>query len=452
LSAQLEAKTDHAPQFSEIVVNNSPEEIMSNIRTNAARGLIELDNHEPVATPLMIVGGGPSLHAFLPTLKAFKPECHVLAINGAYKFLRSHGVKCEHFLMIDSRIDNLVHIEQPSDDTNHLLASQVHPAVFDALSDHRVTMFHMSTATAHEALRGRKQFNFLAAPIGMSSIHAIYAAAALGYRTLLLFGYDFSVSAEGNYAYPQPLNDADYQLDIPLNGKVFRTTLAMARTAEQFGKVIGPIITACNLDVRLYSDGLLSEMIAVATSDAPIATKERDKYEAIWQLDEYRKVSPGLRYVDEALEALKMEPGASIADFGCGTGRCAKWFAERGFVATGVDIAGNCLEESVTFVQAALWDADALPPVDYGFTTDVMEHIPPDQVDATLAAIHRACAKGCYFNIDTIPDSFGVFIGRTLHMTVKPAEWWEAKLRALWPNVERIRLDDPQQAVFVVRK
>lgn len=432
------------PSFFELPVNNSRQAIVDNIRINARRGLPELKQSEWNAIPLMIVAGGPSLHEFLPIIRAYKPDCHILAVNGAYKFLRAQGIEPEHFILIDSRADNVTHVDSPYEETNHCLASQVHPDVFEALRDHQVTMFHLGTATALEAAPGR---SYLTAPIGMASVHAIYVGAALGYRTQFLFGYDFSRSSQSSYAFPQPLNDTDEFLDITLAGKTYRTTLALARTAQQFVQAISPVMRACELNVQMYSDGLLSAMLQVVQSEA----NEREKYEGIWKVDSYRRISPGLASVEQALDLLKMPQGSSIADFGCGTGRCVKWFQDNGYRAVGVDIAGNCLEEDVPFVQAALWDAAKLPAVDYGFSTDVLEHIPTDHVLDVLKAIHSSVSVACYLNIDTIPDAFGVQIGQHLHLTVMPAAEWLQVLSTVWRDVQCIGHDE-RQAIFVCRK
>ncbi len=446
--AVLETAWETSPSFFELPVNNDRDSIIANVRTNAARalpGLPSRSEHRWLEKPLIVVAGGPSLHDSLPILKAFRPDCHVLAVNGAYKFLRSHGVDPEHFLLIDSRAENLTHVDSPHEDTNHCLASQVHPRVFEALRDYRVTMFHLGTETTREALKG--SYDCLTAPIGMASVHAIYLGAALGYRTQLLFGYDFSQKPGQTYAFEQPMNKDDSCIEVTLNGKTYRTTLALARTAQQFQLAISPVIRACELDIRMFSEGLLPDMLRQPPADEE---SERQKYEEMWRVEAYRKVSPGLESVEEAIALLDMSPGESIADFGCGTGRCVKRFEEQGFDAVGVDIAGNCLEEDVPFIQAALWDSDRLPYVDYGFSCDVLEHIPTDKVRDTLKAIYDSCSVGCYLNIDTIPDSFGVLIGKTLHETVMSAESWEILLRELWPRVDSY--PGERQAVFVCRK
>lgn len=440
-------ETSPALYFLELPVNNDRESIVENVRINAARGLPELQQQAWTDKPLIVVGGGPSLHDYLPFLKAFRPDCHVLAINGAYKFLRSQGIAPEHFLLIDSRPDNVIHVDSPHGGTNHFLASQVHPKVFEALRDHNITLFHLGTEATYEALKGTGEHTFSAGPIGMASVHAVYLGAALGYRTQFLFGYDFSHKAGETYAFEQPMNKDDDAFEVTLNGVKYQTTLALARTAEQFAKAITPIISGCNLDIRMFSSGLLPEMLKIAMNPTT-AESERSKYEQIWKLDAYRKVSPGFDDLDRALASLCPWEGSSVADFGCGTGRVVAELIRSGYRGIGVDIAGNALEEDVPFVQQALWEP--LPMVDFALCTDVLEHIPTERVRDTLASISEAVEEACYLNIDTIPDSFGVNIGQRLHLTVMPAAWWEAELKRVWPSVQLVS-DDGRQAVFVCK-
>jgi hypothetical protein len=399
---------------------------------------------------LAIVAGGPSLHDYLPILRSFVSDCHVLSVNGAYKFLRSVGIESNYFTLIDSRRENVVHVDSPHEGTKHFLASQVHPDVYDSLRDFDVTMFHLATETGIEATKHLPDpKSYLVSPIGMASVYAVYLGAALGYKKIFLFGYDFSHKEGEAYAFNQAMNKDDKPFEVTLGGKKFKTTMALARTAEQFVRAIAPIINGRGLDIRVLSDGLLPEVIKAGLESTE--ESERAKYEDIWRVDLYRKVSPGLGDVPEAVRLLRMPEGASIADFGCGTGRCVKAFADKGYKAIGVDIASNALEEDVPFVQATLWDAEKLPKVDYGFSCDVLEHIPPTRVRDVLQAIYDACEIGVYLNVDTIPDSFGAWVGRTLHETVLPGEQWESLLKEFWPHVERIPADE-RQAVFVCRK
>lgn len=429
-------------------VNNGRDAIVANIRSSLDRGLPVLRQQPWTDTPLAIVAGGPSLADYLPILAAMRADVRVLAVNGAYKHLLAAGIVPDYFMLIDSRECNATHVEAPHERTQHYLASQVHPEVFDRLAGYRVTLLHLGTSTAVETVSD-PDADFLTAPIGMASVHAVYLGAALGHRNQFLFGYDFSRKGEESYAFEQPMNKDDEPITITLDGRSFVTTITLARTAEQFAKAIRPVMLGCELSVQVFADGLLPAILEAAQKPAT-EESERTKYEQMWRIDAYRKVSPGLESVIDAVQKLDMQYGRSVADFGCGTGRCAKWFEDQGFDAVGVDIAGNALEEAVPFVQCTLWDSEKLPSVDYGFSVDVLEHIPTERVMDTLQAIHDACRIGCYLNIDTIPDAFGVVIGKTLHLTVQPAEWWEARLKAIWPEVDSY--PGERQAVFVCRK
>src|SRR5690606_28508505 len=144
--------------------------------------------------------------------------------------------------------DNVVHVEAPHPGTMHYLASQVHPVVYEALRDYDVTMFHLATETGIEATKHLPDpKSYVVAPIGMASVHAVYLGAALGHRRMFLFGYDFSHKAGETYAFDQKaLNRDDESLEVTVNDKTFRTTLALARTAEQFHRAIAPVVKTHN--------------------------------------------------------------------------------------------------------------------------------------------------------------------------------------------------------------
>ena len=76
-----------------------------------------------------------------------------------------------------------------------------------------------------------------------------------------------------------------------------------------------------------------------------------------------------------------------------------------------------------TFVQ---WDLTNPIPMeaDYGICTDVMEHIPTEDVFRVITNIMESAHK-VFFQISTIDDSMGELIEQPLHLTVKPHSWWE---------------------------
>lgn len=162
---------------------------------------------------------------------------------------------------------------------------------------------------------------------------------------------------------------------------------------------------------------------------------ERDKYQRMWRHDAYRNFSPGECLLEDILNKLQIKLNATVIDFGCGTGRAAQKLSERGYRILAIDFADNCLDRNikVPFLAADLTD---LPQVtaDYGICCDVMEHIPTRYVDDVLAGIARS-VKAAFFSIALCPDAFGAVIGEPLHLTVKPIEWWDEKLRQHFPAV-----------------
>lgn len=160
-----------------------------------------------------------------------------------------------------------------------------------------------------------------------------------------------------------------------------------------------------------------------------VTTEERQKYETMWADPRYSERSPGMRFLDDAMAKLNMQPGATVVDLGCGTGRVAQALSEQGYSVTAVDIAPNaCTEFSGTFVQACLWDLPArIPKFDYGFCADVLEHIPTDKVPDTLKNIARV-AGTVYFQIANFECHMGDEHGLHLHLTVKPMGWWQEAL------------------------
>ena len=167
---------------------------------------------------------------------------------------------------------------------------------------------------------------------------------------------------------------------------------------------------------------------------------EQAKYEKVWTHDRYRQNAPGEKRVAHAIKALGMPIGSSVIDFGCGTGRPAFALQKLGFTVIAVDHAANCLDTQVkgmlNFCQHCLWELPDDLTAEYGFCTDVMEHIPPDYVELTLASIRKAVGA-VYFQISTRPDGLGKpLIGEPLHLTVQNKDWWEEQLRLHWVDVD----------------
>ena len=171
-----------------------------------------------------------------------------------------------------------------------------------------------------------------------------------------------------------------------------------------------------------------------------LAVQEKNKYEKVWTYGVYRENAPGEHLVNDAYDRLEMQPGQYLFDFGCGTGRAAQKFEEEGLEVIAIDHAANCLDRDkhgFTFLQYCLWDLPEDLCGEWGFCTDVMEHIPTEKVSKVLQNIKEICTKGVYFQIALRPDNMGPrILGEPLHLTVKDAGWWTEELFKHWRYVE----------------
>lgn len=182
--------------------------------------------------------------------------------------------------------------------------------------------------------------------------------------------------------------------------------------------------------------GIFGAAPIVTIGKAPPMTEQR-KYERMWERKEYRQVSPGEQVAQVFLAQAKPKRGAKVIDLGCGTGRGSLMLALLGGMdVTMLDFAHNCLDDDIKPMLEAqkhvmrFQTADLTKPLkveaEYGFCTDVMEHIPTVDVDKVLDNALAAC-QHVFFQISTVDDVCGALIGHPLHLTVKPYEWWLQK-------------------------
>lgn len=166
--------------------------------------------------------------------------------------------------------------------------------------------------------------------------------------------------------------------------------------------------------------------------------QEREKYRKAWAIPSYGDFAPGLHELAGALKWMQPTQGASITDWGSGSGKASDALVDRGFKVRMVDIAANAYRgKHGPVIEACLWDLPAtLEATDYGYCTDVMEHIPPERVDAVLSGIAQRTTKACFFQIALYHDRFGAQVGAPLHLSVFPPAWWVERLGNHFARVE----------------
>ncbi len=95
---------------------------------------------------------------------------------------------------------------------------------------------------------------------------------------------------------------------------------------------------------------------------------------------------------------LAMQPADVVLDLGCGSGRFGVWSLDTGAHVVGIDTGSVFAREARSNVDLVVGELRRLPFGDgsatKAYTVDVLEHLSPDGLKATLAEIGRVLAPG----------------------------------------------------------
>lgn len=402
----------------QVICNTSDEEIYGNIRENSKNHENWLKVEDPHDDIAVLCGSGPSLADTLEDIRRLSDSgAKIFAMNGAAKFLHQNGITPDYQVMIDARKQTADLIGPAK---KHLLASQVHPECF--LRAPNAQLWHLQVGNIENEFPDYEDAYCLIGGAASVGNTATCLAYAMGYRNLKIYGYDSCHKEGKGHAFHQKMNDGDPCAIVSFNGKEYMASLTMKLQAERFQETARALEeSGCHIEVHGY--GLLPDMW-----NTPVEKlTEQEKYVRMWSHDAYRTVSPGEESVNTFLEIVR--PDGFVIDFGCGTGRAALKIKEYGCFVMLLDFTENSRDEAA--IDLPFRQHDLLEPIPYrakyGYCTDVMEHIAPENVDRAIRNIMDS-AKSTFFQISTVPDAMGAIIGQQLHLTVQPFAWWEKKL------------------------
>lgn len=180
-----------------------------------------------------------------------------------------------------------------------------------------------------------------------------------------------------------------------------------------------------------------------------IQTTETEAYAELWgSVSAYKRISPGEQYA-RVFHDLVADPGATVLDAGCGEGRGLVALADLGYRVAGVDLTDAGLSVAAKthpFIAQSLWH-DLKPAVyllhvqqptvfrsesvDYVYSCDVLEHLPEQFTMLAVQRMLEVTETGAFFSIYFNQEGYGPWIGRALHLTVRPFVWWRDSLREL---------------------
>jgi hypothetical protein len=426
--------------------NTPDEEIVRNIRASRDRpGTKWLAEPGPVKDrTLLIVGSGPSAWAALAQLEL--GDYDVMALNGAYGALLDAGYAAPmYYAQLDARAFNLPFLRKTSHGTKYLLAAQVHPDIFDALAGHDVTTFHLNTETEQQVFGGTEGL-FLGSAGGTIGTTAIALGGLLGYRHIIVIGYDSSFGPAGSHMVPQSQNAKQPTIEVEFDGKWYTTTATMAGQVNEYLDWLNALQnTWPGLAVDHIGEGLLYDYVQAAVlhsaiAQAPVSREEElAKYDVIYNSDpEYRSTQKRLAGVRRALESV-YAPNLSYLDVSCGRGETLDLARSVGFESvSGTETVRSLVESRADVTEAVLPDT-RLPGkcADVVSLIEVIEHLVPDDVEPALRELERLARKYIIISAATSP-SFHNFV--SLHPSARPEREWDALLRKTYPSAEVARL------------
>jgi len=410
-----------------VVLPNTPDdEIRRNIKINSARDLEWMARHEPHDGVAILVGGGSSINDHVDTIKGTKGT--VFAMNGASKWCGENGIEVDYQFILDAKEETQLLVDHNA--KQHIFGSQVNPKTMESVSDPIVWHCHTGNDIEKDfpqekVDKGGYVLLSGGSAVGNSSMTVVYA---LGFREFHIFGFDSCHKEAKSHAYEQPMNRFIPTVQVKWAGKTYTSSVAMKAHAEDF-QVTSQALKRLGCKFTLYGDGLLQQMYRMPPSS------EKEKYQLMWQYPSYRTVCPGEHVVDAFLDIA--DPDGIIIDYGCGTGRTSLALSNRGHDVMLLDFTDNSRDPEACDLPFVQWDLTNPIPMkaDYGICTDVMEHIPPEDVLTVINNIMESAHK-VFFQISTIDDSMGELIEQPLHLTVKPHSWWENLFCALGYKVD----------------
>ena len=139
-----------------------------------------------------------------------------------------------------------------------------------------------------------------------------------------------------------------------------------------------------------------------------------------------------------ALISFSKEIGAESAiDYGCGKG------LQYGKVFTLVgDGWPTTLEAALGYIVTKYdpavpqFETPPAGPADLVWCTDVLEHIPEEDIPFIVEELSRLARKGVFVTVGTYPAKKHLPNGENAHVCIKPFEWWQKAFELLFSRAD----------------
>jgi len=392
------------------------------IKAATARIKLRISAGTVTSDPIALVCYGPSLNDTWEQIKDFK---YVMSCSGAHKFLVERGIIPTWHVEVDPRAHKTLLIGTPQQETEYLIASTCHAAVFNLLEGHNVKLWHVFDG-AEDALRTLPPNEWALTGGASVGLRTMTIARFLGFTNQHIFGMDGCAGASGKHAAAHPAQPKHhYIVEFPENsGQMWETTPSMLEVARGTWHELNQMP-----DVRatFYGHGLVQAMAdhyvpkpvgkgkaLIGYSKPELISSDYQRLNERLHVDNLAYGVGGGRHAPMVLKLVEQLKTQSVLDYGCGKGYLAK------------------------AIPFPIWEYDPAIPgkteqpraADLVVCTDVLEHIEPELIRNVLFDLKRCVKQVGFFVIHTGPAQKTLADGRNAHLLQRDKKWWQKKLQA----------------------
>jgi hypothetical protein len=372
--------------------------------------------------PIALVCFGPSLNQTWQKIKDFK---YIMSCSGSHKYLMDRNIIPTWDVEVDPRPHKIKLIgENISCDTEFLMASCCHPAVFDHLVKHnaKITLWHTYSGEEKDRLpnvfpRG----DWISTGGANVGLRALVLARMLGFTDIHIFGMDgsFDIDGKHKHAASHPNQAKDFII-AEYDGKQYATTTAFLLSARS---TFHELEQLPDVNATFYGEGLVQDMAkkkllnkkekSIIAFSAPqtISSGYIEQNRLLYESNPVYGIT-SLNYLDTIKKIYERISAKSLLDYGCGKGMLAK-----------------NLDFPIWEYDPSIFGKNEPPhPADLVVCVDVLEHVEPEYLEITLDDIARCTKLVAFFivftgaSVKTLPD------GRNTHLIQQDRDWWKEKL------------------------
>lgn len=254
-------------------LNTSDEQVLANIRSAVRRQHPQIKPQSLQNDRVCLVGSGPSLAQTEGELvRLIQEGAKLVTCNGAYHWCLERNLKPSAQVIIDARPENVRFVQPEVPNCIYLLASQCHPAIWDAVEGRpSVWIFHtLNEGNPAQPILDEYYLGKWKGVSGGTTVatRALVVLRMLGYLRFDLFGIDSCMLGGEHHAMPQPENERDkfYPLKVGPTGhpELSRTFTVTPWHIKQFEDILQFIrVNGDHLVLNVHGDGLIAYALGV---------------------------------------------------------------------------------------------------------------------------------------------------------------------------------------------